>query len=180
MAKNFDYEKLGFKCGLEIHQRLSTKHKLFCECLANFFNDKQVQKIERRQRAVAGELGKIDKATSFESKKNRFFNYQVFERSSCLVDIDEEPPHIPNIEAIRNSLSICTSFNCEVPDEVQVMRKGVVDGSDPSAFQRTMLVGYDGKIIVENKNIPVTTIIFRGRIKRNSQEYRGVCRVQFR
>jgi glutamyl-tRNA(Gln) amidotransferase subunit E len=174
MTKDFDYEKLGFKCGLEIHQRLSTKHKLFCKCLANYFNDIQIKRIERRQRAVAGELGKIDKATSFESKKNRVFNYQIFEKSSCLVDIDEEPPHIPNIEALRSSLSICTSFNCEIPDEIQVMRKGVVDGSDPSAFQRTMLVGYDGKIVVENKDIPISTIFLEEEssgIVKNTEEY---------
>ncbi|MEM0201370.1 MAG: Glu-tRNA(Gln) amidotransferase subunit GatE [Candidatus Micrarchaeaceae archaeon] len=174
MDKKFDYDKLEFKCGLEIHQRLSTKNKLFCDCLANFFNDMQIKKIERRQRAVAGELGKIDKATNFESKKNRFFIYELFNKSSCLVDADEEPPHVPNLDAIKNSLDICKSFNCEIPDEVQVMRKVVVDGSDPSSFQRTMLIGYDGKIIVEGKNIPITTIFLEEEssgIIKNTEEY---------
>ena len=27
-----DYEKLGLKMGLEIHQQLNSQHKLFCPC----------------------------------------------------------------------------------------------------------------------------------------------------
>ena len=32
-----DYEKLGFKSGLEVHQQLLTKRKLFCRCPAGIF-----------------------------------------------------------------------------------------------------------------------------------------------
>ncbi|MFB6294919.1 MAG: Glu-tRNA(Gln) amidotransferase GatDE subunit E, partial [Candidatus Nanohaloarchaea archaeon] len=36
--------------------------------------------------------------------------------------------------------------DCEVPDEIHVMRKTVIDGSNTAGFQRTMVVGLDGSI----------------------------------
>ncbi|MDE1847141.1 MAG: Glu-tRNA(Gln) amidotransferase subunit GatE [Candidatus Micrarchaeota archaeon] len=152
------YKGLGFKCGLEIHQRLATEHKLFCACDPNLAEDEEIGKIERVQRAVAGELGKVDVSTSFESAKKRTFTYNMFRRSTCLVDIDEEPPHNLNMEALDVALLIAATFNSGVPDEIEVMRKGVVDGSDPSGFQRTMQVGYAGSLEVGKKRIPIPSI----------------------
>ncbi len=153
------YEKLGFKCGLEIHQRLATKEKLFCACTAMpMKEDKQVATIERRQRAVAGELGSVDISSRFEAERGRKFIYQAFKHSTCLVDIDEEPPHELNREALEISLLIAKALNAEVPDEIEPMRKGVVDGSDPSAFQRTMLIGYDGYIDADGTKIAIPSI----------------------
>ena len=152
------YKKLGFKCGLEIHQRLATRHKLFCNCNAMLEEDAKTGSVRRKQRAVAGELGKIDPSTRFESSKEREFIYELGKESTCLVDIDEEPPHELNEEALDVALQICAALNAKVPDEIEPMRKGVVDGSDPSAFQRTMLVGYDGYVEIEGKRIAIPTI----------------------
>ncbi len=168
-----DYKKLGFMCGLEIHQRLSTKEKLFCRCSALLAEDRKVLSITRRQRAVAGELGEMDRSTVFESRKGRQFIYNLFKKSSCLVDSDEEPPHALNPEALETAVVISESLNACLPDEIEVMRKGVVDGSDPGAFQRTMLVGFDGSIEVDGKNIPIPSIFLEeesGGIVSNSSE----------
>ena len=152
------YKSIGFMCGLEIHQRLATKEKLFCSCDATLKEDTQIGKVVRKQRAVAGELGKIDMSTSFESSKNRQFIYNLYKHETCLVDIDEEPPHDLNSEALEIALQIASELHAKVPDELETMRKVVVDGSDPSAFQRTILIGYDGYLEIGKKRISVPSI----------------------
>jgi glutamyl-tRNA(Gln) amidotransferase subunit E len=117
-----------------------------------------VAEIERRQRAVAGELGRVDPSAVFESAKGRKFIYNTFERATCLVDMDEEPPHNMNREALGIAMQIAASLDAKVPSELETMRKAVVDGSDPSAFQRTLLVGYDGRIAVGGKSIRVPEV----------------------
>ncbi len=158
MEGAYDYEKLGFKCGLEIHQRLATKHKLFCSCDAQLADDLPVAEIDRRQRAVAGELGKTDPSARFEASRKRKFVYNAFRETSCLVETDEEPPHSLNAEALDIALQISASLNAVVPYEFEPMRKEVVDGSDPSAFQRTLLVGQDGHIEFGKRRIKVSAI----------------------
>jgi glutamyl-tRNA(Gln) amidotransferase subunit E len=158
MRNKEHYKKIGFMCGLEIHQRLATERKLFCACSASMHEHAPVGRIERRQRAVAGELGAVDVSTAFESARKRRFYYNIFRESSCLVDTDEEPPHGVNMEAMGIAMRIASSLDARIPYEIEPMRKEVVDGSDPSAFQRSMMVGYDGSIEVSGRRIPIPSI----------------------
>ena len=77
-----DYKKIGFKCGIEIHNRLATNHKLFCNCPAEITIEDPILTVQRKLRPVAGELGKVDPAALFEALRSRKFNYQLFD-SNC-------------------------------------------------------------------------------------------------
>src|SRR3989338_7638264 len=140
-----DYEKLGFKCGLECHQQLEGK-KLFCDCLTlNSDKDPDV-KFERRLRAVAGETGQIDIAARHEMEKGKKIIYEADSADTCLIEYDEEPPHEINKQALETAIKVALLLNARIVDEIQVMRKTVVDGSNVSGFQRTALVAMDGFI----------------------------------
>lgn len=154
------YKKMGFMCGLEIHQRLATSRKLFCACGTNILekSTKPEASVSRFQRAVAGELGSIDVSAEFEQGKNRGFTYNIFRDNTCLVDVDEEPPHMMNGDALNIALSVASSMGMKLIDELQPMRKGVVDGSDPSAFQRTVMIGMEGTIKVDGLEINVPSM----------------------
>ncbi|MHA2339931.1 MAG: Glu-tRNA(Gln) amidotransferase subunit GatE [Candidatus Hodarchaeales archaeon] len=139
-----NYKQLGFKCGIEIHNRLNTKHKLFCDCKPQFSNQKPTQIIKRKLRAVAGELGQIDIAAAYEYLRDRIFHYQIFKDTTCLVELDEEPPHELNREALQIALQIAKLLKAEIPNEIHVMRKTVIDGSNTAGFQRTAIIGTNG------------------------------------
>jgi glutamyl-tRNA(Gln) amidotransferase subunit E len=145
------------KCGIEIHQRLNTQHKLFCRCDARE-SGKKSGEIKRKLHPVASELGKIDTAAEFESKKGAGFAYDVYDKGSCLVETDEEPPLQLNPDAAKIVLTFCSMTDADIVDEIQVMRKTVIDGSNTSAFQRTAIVGMSGSVTTEIGEIPIQTI----------------------
>jgi len=133
-----------FKCGIEIHQRLDA-HKLFCNC-ESILEEQEVARIKRRLRAVAGELGEVDRAAQAEVEKEKEYTYIQYPRAACLVELDCEPPHELNRRALSIVLEICILLKCDIVDEVQIMRKTVVDGSNTSGFQRTAIVGMNGSM----------------------------------
>jgi len=152
------YREVGLICGLEIHQMLDTKAKLFCKCKSIVRSDEPHFSFIRRLRPTRSELGEMDPAALFEFKKGFKFRYEGYYDSTCLVEMDEEPPHPLNMEALEIALEIALLLNSEPVDEVHVMRKIVIDGSNTTGFQRTALIALGGYIDVNNKRIPIQTI----------------------
>ena len=140
----FDYKDLNLKIGLEIHQQLSNK-KLFCNCSTKFEEKELDIEFLRKLRAVAGERGYVDVAAQFEESKHRKFIYHGYNNEYCLVDCDEEPPQEINQDALLTALSVAKLFKMNIPENIQVMRKIITDGSACSSFQRTMLIGFASK-----------------------------------
>ncbi len=134
-----DYKKLGFKCGLEIHQELDTG-KLFCSCSSALAEKGEITTIKRTLRPVAGETGCVDATALFESERKRHFIYHAFRDEACLVEMDAEPPHEINEDAKKTALLFSMLLKMDIPAEIHVMRKTVTDGSATSGFQRTALV----------------------------------------
>ena len=151
------YKELGLKCGIEIHQQLEGR-KLFCNCPAEIRKDEPDFKITRWLRASAGESGGVDQAALHEQKKHKYFVYHGYHDITCSVELDEEPPHPVNKEALRAALQVAKMLNCEVVDEIQVMRKTVIDGSNTSGFQRTMFIGMHGFVEVNDRKIGIDTV----------------------
>ena len=158
------------KAGIEIHQQLNTKTKLFCACPTTL-SDKVSKKIIRKLRAVAGETGEIDIAAFYEQTKGKYMEYEYDNEYACLVELDEEPPKLISEEALKISLILAEFFNMRVPSVLQVMRKTVVDGSNTSGFQRTVLVGLNGKLDISNgKTIRIQTLCLEEDAARKIEE----------
>jgi glutamyl-tRNA(Gln) amidotransferase subunit E len=145
-AHALDYVKLGFKAGLEIHQQLDTP-KLFCRCPSRLDEDERVDlRFVRTLKPTASELGEVDRAAVEEARKRLTFEYVGSRHTACLVEADEEPPHNMGPEALDAALATALLLDALPVDEVHVMRKIVVDGSNTSGFQRTSLIATQGKV----------------------------------
>ena len=152
-----EIDKIGLKVGLEIHQQLDTKKKLFCNC-KSVENTEYTGKFTRKLRASKSELGKIDPAALFESSKSKTMVYYENQNSNCLVEKDEEPPHNLDVKAKEIVLLVSSALNSKIFSEIHVMRKTVIDGSNTSGFQRTMLVAQGGNIEVKGIKVGVQSI----------------------
>jgi len=152
-----DYGKIGFMCGVEIHQQVDTR-KLFCQCPSIIRDEKPDFIVERRMRATAGEFGGIDPAALHEFLRGRTLHYEAYIDTNCLVELDEEPPHRLNMEALRVALEVAFLLKARPVEEVHVMRKTVIDGSNTGGFQRTMLVAVDGVLETSMGLVGISTV----------------------
>ena len=141
--EKFSINDVGVKVGLEIHQQLATNKKLFCNCNP-IESDEYSIKFQRKLRASKSELGEFDPAALFESTKSKTIMYYANHESSCLVEQDEEPPHELDEDARRIALIISSALKSKIFDEIYPMRKTVIDGSNTTGFQRTMLISQGG------------------------------------
>lgn len=143
--------------GLEVHQQLATGRKLFCGC-------RPIESVEfpirfsRRLRAAKSEMGQYDAAALFEGIKSNTFSYRANPESSCLVEQDEEPPHELDAESEKTALIIAQALGSKIFGEIYPMRKMVVDGSNTSGFQRTMLVSQGGRLDAGGTSVGVQSI----------------------
>ena len=153
----FSINDVGVKVGLEIHQQLATNKKLFCNCTPIETEEYSIR-FQRKLRAAKSELGEYDPAALFEKSKSKSIMYFANPESSCLVEQDEEPPHELDVDAKRISLIIASALKSEIFSEVYPMRKTVVDGSNTTGFQRTMLISQGGHFEVENEKIGIQSI----------------------
>ncbi|HZS73860.1 MAG TPA: Glu-tRNA(Gln) amidotransferase subunit GatE [Candidatus Nitrosotalea sp.] len=150
-------DKIGLLVGLEIHQQLATGAKLFCSCKP-IESDEYSIKFSRKLRITSSELGEFDPSAIFEKSKEKTILYSRNPQSSCLVEQDDEPPHDLDHNAKETVLIMASALKSNIFNEIYVMRKLVIDGSNTSGFQRTMLVSTGGSLEVNGKSVGVQSI----------------------
>ena len=168
-----DYEKIGLIVGLEIHQQLNTSTKLFCNCKPALFKEEPEITFLRRLRPTQSELGQVDPAAFFEFQKGVKILYEANNATSCLVEMDEEPPHALNKEAVETVLTAALMMNAKPVGEIHVMRKTVIDGSNTTGFQRTCVVALNGEIKVGEKTVPIQHASLEEDAARKTGEEKG-------
>jgi len=173
LLSEINYKEIGLKVGLEIHQQLDTAAKLFCNCKPELFKEEPEITFLRRLRPTQSELGQVDPAAYFEFQKGVKILYEANRATSCLVEMDEEPPHPLNREAVEVALTAALMMKAKPIDEIHVMRKTVIDGSNTTGFQRTCVIALDGKIEVGEKTVPIEHISLEEDAARKTGEEDG-------
>lgn len=74
------------------------------------------------------------------------------------MELDEEPPHPLNLEALDVSLTMSMLLHAKPLDEIHVMRKVVIDGSNTTGFQRTAVIALNGSITVDGVEVPIDQV----------------------
>ncbi len=141
-----DYRVLGFLGGLEVHQQLLTRGKLFCRCPAGHRVRNVDAEVLRHMRPTLSEMGEYDGCALMEFKTRKEIVYLLERDTVCTYEIDDTPPFEIDPDAVRVAIEIALLFRLNVVSELHVMRKQYLDGSIPTGFQRTAMVGLDGAI----------------------------------
>ncbi|MDZ7743281.1 MAG: Glu-tRNA(Gln) amidotransferase subunit GatE [Bacteroidota bacterium] len=154
-ASQKDYDRIGFKSGLEVHQQLDTKEKLFCHCPAGIYNhsDDYDAELIRHMRPTLSELGEYDGTALMEFKTRKEIIYRIKNETACTYEIDDTPPFPLNREALEVAIEISLLSKLNIVGEVHVTRKQYLDGSIPTGFQRTGIIGVEGELQLRNKKI---------------------------
>lgn len=154
-ATQTDYDRIGFMSGLEVHQQLKTGKKLFCRCPAGIFQapgDFDAE-IIRHMRPTLSELGEYDGTALMEFKTRKTIVYRLKSPTACTYEIDDTPPFLVNQEALEQAIEISLLCRLNIVGEVHITRKQYLDGSIPTGFQRTAIIGVEGEIPLKNKKV---------------------------
>ena len=153
-----DYQKVGLKIGLEVHQQLLTERKLFCRCPAGLYTHSHDAEVLRHMRPTLSELGEYDGTALMEFKTKKNIIYLLKQGNVCTYEMDDTPPFLVNQQAIDIAIEQCLMLGCDIVDEVHIARKQYLDGSIPTGFQRTAIVGVEGKLPFMGRELSITQV----------------------
>jgi glutamyl-tRNA(Gln) amidotransferase subunit E len=149
---------VGLIAGLEIHQQLLTDHKLFCRCPAGRYTRTHDGTVLRHMRPTLSELGVYDGTALMEFKTKKHIVYLLHASNICTYEMDDTPPFLINQQAVDIAIEQCLMLGCDIVDEVHIARKQYLDGSIPTGFQRTAIVGVNGRLPFRGRTITITQV----------------------
>ncbi len=158
MQQTIDYAEVGFKAGLEVHQQLLTATKLFCRCPAGLYTREHDGTVLRHMRPTLSELGEYDGTALMEFKTKKNIVYLLHESNTCTYEMDDTPPFLINPEGVDVAIEQCLMLGCDIVDELHIARKQYLDGSIPTGFQRTAIVGVNGLLPFRGRQLSITQV----------------------
>jgi glutamyl-tRNA(Gln) amidotransferase subunit E len=153
-----DYAAVGLVCGLEVHQQLLTERKLFCHCPAGRYTRSHDGTVLRHMRPTLSELGVYDGTALMEFKTRKHIVYLLNRENTCTYEMDDTPPFPVNQQAVDVAIEQCLMLGCDIVDEVHIARKQYLDGSIPTGFQRTAIVGVNGRLPFRGRELSITQV----------------------
>jgi glutamyl-tRNA(Gln) amidotransferase subunit E len=109
-------------------------------------------------RPTLSELGEYDGTALMEFKTKKNVVYLLHKSNVCTYEMDDTPPFPINQEALDIAIEQCLMLGCDIVDEVHIARKQYLDGSIPTGFQRTAIVGVEGSIPFQDRRISITQV----------------------
>jgi len=158
VADQVDYQEIGLIAGLEVHQQLLTPHKLFCRCPAGRYTQTHDAEVLRHMRPTLSELGVYDGTALMELKTRKHIVYLLSSECVCTYEMDDTPPFLVDQQALDIAVEQCLMLGCDIVDEVHIARKQYLDGSIPTGFQRTAIVGVDGRLPFRGRELSITQV----------------------
>ncbi len=158
MVESIDYADVGLIAGLEVHQQLLTERKMFCHCPARRYTRDHDGEVLRHMRPTLSELGEYDGTALMEFKTRKNIIYLLHEENVCTYEMDDTPPFLVNQEAVDVAIEQCLMLGCDIVDEVHIARKQYLDGSIPTGFQRTAIVGVNGRLPFRGRELSILQV----------------------
>lgn len=156
--EKIDYAEVGLISGLEVHQQLMTDRKMFCHCPAGLYTETHDGSVLRHMRPTLSELGEYDGTALMEFKTKKNIIYLLHQSNVCTYEMDDTPPFLVNQQAVDIAIEQCLMLGCDIVDEVHIARKQYLDGSIPTGFQRTAIVGVNGRLPFRGREISITQV----------------------